>query len=111
IALGVADLPADGELVVLVRRPEPFEPRDVGLEPRLLHQAWIARSDGFGHGELVGLSLTEVLEPAHRRVAGERRGDEAGLALVVLPHLRVHRAFGGIGEYVDHIVRVALPKN
>ena len=38
----------------------------------------------------------------------ERRGDEAGLALVVLPHARVERALRGIGKDVDDIVLIAL---
>jgi hypothetical protein len=37
VALGIADLPADGELIVLMRGPESFEPRDLGFEARLLH--------------------------------------------------------------------------
>ena len=41
-------------------------------------------------------------------VAGQGRGDEAGLALVVLPHRGVERAVRGIGEDVDLVVLVAL---
>jgi hypothetical protein len=29
VALGIAYLPANGELVVVMRRPKPFEPRDL----------------------------------------------------------------------------------
>ena len=42
VALGIAHLATDGELVIAVSRLQAFQPGDVGLEPRLLHQALIA---------------------------------------------------------------------
>ena len=79
-------------LVVLMCGAQPFEPSDIGFKTRLLHQARVAGRDGLGHGELVRLALAEVFEPADAGIARERRGDEAGLALVVLPHRGVEGA-------------------
>ena len=67
------------------------------------------RRDRLGHRELVRLALAEVLEAADAGIAGERGGDEAGLALVVLPHRGVERAERRIGEDVDLVMLVALP--
>jgi hypothetical protein len=108
IALGIADLAADGELVVLMRGAQPFEPGDVGFEPRLLHQALDRRTRSPWPWRTGWPALHRGPQPADRGVAGERRGDEAGLALVVLPHGGVERALGGIGEDVDLVVLVAL---
>ena len=68
---------------------------------------WLSRQHGLGEGELVGLTAG-VLEPAQAAIAGEGRRDEAGLALVALPHRRIHRAQGGIGVDLDLPVLVAL---
>ena len=86
LALGIAKLAADGVLVIDVGGAEPFEPSDLGLQSRLLHQARVAGRDRLGHRELVRLALAEVFEAPDADIARERRGDEAGLALVVLPH-------------------------
>ena len=98
-------------LVVHVRGTQTFKTGNIGFQARLLHQAGIARSDRFGHGELACLALAHILQPPDRRVAGECRRDEPGLGLVVLPHLGVHRTFRGIGEDVDDVVLVALAEN
>ncbi len=108
VAFGVADLPPHGVLVVDVGSAQPFEPGDVGFQARLQHKSRIARRDGLGHRKLVGLALAHVLETADRRVARKRGRNEAGLALVVLPHLRVEAAFSRVGEDVDLVVLVAL---
>ena len=49
------------------------------------------------------------LRAADAAVAGQRRGDEPRLALVVLPHRRVHRAERRVGVDLDLVVLVALP--
>ncbi len=56
-------------LIVDMRRVQAFEARDLGLEPRLLHQARVAGCDRLGHGELVRLALAEVLEAPDARIA------------------------------------------
>ena len=105
--LGVTHVLGDGVLVVEVGGVQATQPRHLGLDPRLLHQALVARCQGLGHGELVGLAV-HVLQPADRAVAGERRGDEPGLALQQLPGGRVHAAQRGIGVELDLLVLVAL---
>ncbi|TDR29114.1 hypothetical protein DES43_14913 [Aquamicrobium defluvii] len=42
IALGVADLPANGELIILMCGAQSLEPGNIGFEPCLLHQTRIA---------------------------------------------------------------------
>ena len=59
-----------------------LQPGDIGFKSSLVHQTLIAGCDGLGHGELVGLTLTEIFKTPDGGVAGERCGDEAGLALV-----------------------------
>src|SRR5258708_15742859 len=111
LALGVANLPPDRMLIVDMRRVQAFEARDLGLKPRLLHEAWIAGCDRLGHGELVGLASTQVLEAPHARIARQRGGDETGLALIVLPHGGIEAAERGIGEDFDLVMLVALAHN
>ncbi len=86
-----------------------LQPGDVGFEPGFLHQTRVARRDRLGHRELVGLALAHVLQPADRGVAGKCGGDEAGLALVVLPHGGIERALRRIGEDIDLVMLIALP--
>ena len=69
VALGIADLAANRELIVAMRGAQTLKPGDVGFQSRLQHQALIARCDGLGHGELVGLPLAHILEAANGRVA------------------------------------------
>src|ERR1700738_3168622 len=69
LVLGIANLPPDRMLIVDMRRVQAFEARDLGLEPRLLHEPWVAGSDRLGHGELVCLAFPQVLEAAHARIA------------------------------------------
>ena len=57
---------------------------DLAFQPGLLHQPVVAGGDRLRHGELVRLGA-EVFERADAAVAGQRGGDEARLALVVLP--------------------------
>ena len=104
----VADLPPDRVLVVDMRGALALQPGDLALQPRLSHQPAVARCDRLGHGELVGLAAG-ILEAADGAVAGQRRLDEPRLALVVLPHRRVHRAERGVGVDLDLVVLVALP--
>ena len=104
----VADLPPDGVLVVDMRRALALQPGDLALQPGLAHQAAVTRRDRLGHGELIGLAAG-ILEAADGAVAGQRRLDEPRLALVVLPHRRVHRAERGVGVDLDLVVLVALP--
>ncbi len=96
-------------LVIDMGGVQPVEAGDLGLQPRLLHQALIARCDSLGHGELVGLPLAHVLQPANAGVAGECRGYKPGFSLVVLPHRRIERAEGRVGIETDLVVLVALP--
>lgn len=91
LALRIAHLPADRILVVVVGGAQPLQPGDIGLQSRLLHQPLVAGGDGLRHGELIGLPFTEILKPADRCITAERGRDEAGLALVVLPHGSVKR--------------------
>ncbi len=95
-------------LVVDVRSAQAFKARDVGLEPRFQHQPLVARRDRLRHGELVRLGLPHVFETTDGGVSRKGGRDEAGLALVVLPHLRVEAALGRVGEDVDLVVLVAL---
>ena len=37
VALGIAGLPADGELIVLMGKAQAFEPGNIGFKARLLH--------------------------------------------------------------------------
>ena len=104
----IADLPPDGVLVVDMRRALALQPGDLALQPRLPHQPAVTRCDRLGHGELVGLAAG-ILDAADGAVARQRRLDEPRLALVVLPHRRVHRAERGVGIDVDLVVLVALP--
>lgn len=60
VALGIAKLATDRELVVLMGEAQSFEPGDIGFKTGLVHQPRIARSNSLGHGELVRLSFTEV---------------------------------------------------
>ena len=108
IVRGIADLPPDRVLVVDMRRALALQPRDLALQPGLAHQAAVARRDRLGHGELIGLTAF-ILQAADGAVAGQRRLDEPRLALVVLPHRRVHRAERGIGVNLDLFVLIALP--
>ena len=55
------------------------------------------------------MGFAHILKPTDRGVTRQCGRDEAGLPLVVLPHLRVETAFGRIGEDVDFIVLIALP--
>jgi hypothetical protein len=105
LTLRVADLPTNSVLVVDMRRAQTS--RAISASSPLLHQARIAGRDCFRHGKLVRLTLAEVLEPTNAGVARERRRDEAGLALVVLPHRGVEGAERRIGEDVDLVVLVA----
>jgi len=102
------DAPADVVLVVDMSGALAFQSGDLVLQSCLLHQAAITGGDRLGHGELVGLAA-DILNATDAAVAGERRGDEPGLALVVLPHRRVHRAQRGVGIEFDLVVLVALP--
>ncbi len=65
VAFRIAKLPAHGMLVVDMGGAQPFEPCNVGLQTRLLHQALIATRDGFRHRELVGLAFAHILQPAN----------------------------------------------
>ncbi len=67
IALGIADLPTHGMLIVDMGGAKPFEPGDIGFKPRLLHQPLVAGSDGLGHGELVGLAFADDLRACGSR--------------------------------------------
>jgi hypothetical protein len=67
-------------------RSQPFEPGDICLQSRLLHQALVARGDSLCHGELVGSALTDILQSPDRRVTRQSGSDEPGLALIILPH-------------------------
>ncbi|ANP91639.1 hypothetical protein BA011_36725 (plasmid) [Rhizobium leguminosarum] len=107
IAFSVWYLSANREEVVVVRGPQPFE-GNIGFKPGLLHQPLVTARNGFRHRELVGRTLTEIFEPADRRVAGERRCNEARLALIVLPHRRIQGSLRGIGKDIDLIMLVAL---
>ena len=88
----------DGALLAFHHMVKHGPPRGVG----------VARGNGLGHRELVGLPFAKVLEPADRGVARECGRDEAGLALVVLPHGGVERTFGSVSEDIDLVVLVAL---
>ena len=52
----IADLSADGVLIIDMGGVQPSKPGNLRFKSRLLHQAWIAGRNGFGHGELVGLT-------------------------------------------------------
>ena len=104
---GILDLAADVELVVEVGVALTLQARDFAFQPGLLHEPCIARCDGLGQRELVG-GLADVVDGADAAVAGECRGDEAGLALVVLPHRGVHRAERCVGVDLDLVVLIAL---
>ena len=73
LALGIANLAADGMLVIDMGGAEPFETSDLGLKPGLLHQARVAGRDRLGHRELVRLALAEIFEAPHADIARERR--------------------------------------
>lgn len=60
---------------------------------------------------MVGGTLANILKPPDRGEAGECRGDEPRLALVVLPHRGGKRAFGSIGEDIDLLMLIALADN
>jgi hypothetical protein len=102
LALGITNLAANGMLVIDVGGAEPFETSNLGL-PGLLHQARVAGGDRLGHRELVRLTLAEVFEAPDADIARERGGDEAGLALVVLPHGGVEGAERRISKDVDFV--------
>lgn len=50
---------------------QPVETGDLGLQPGLLHQPFVARGNRLGHGELVGPPLAHVLQPPDAGVAGQ----------------------------------------
>jgi hypothetical protein len=91
-----------------MRRALAFQPGDLAGKSGLLDQPAVARRDRLGERELIGLAAG-VFEGADAPVAGERRGDEPRLALVVLSHGSVHRAKRGVGIDFDLVVLVALP--
>ena len=103
---GACDLAPDGELVVEMRGAQPVEPGDLAFQPGLLHQPGVAGRDGLGERELARL-VAGVFEAAQRSVAArERSFDEPRLALVGLPHRRVHAAERGVGQDLDFLVRL-----
>ena len=108
IVSGVADLSTTRVLIVHMRGTLAPQPGDLALQPGLAHQAAVARRDRLGHGELVGLTAF-FLQAADGPVAGQRRLDEPCLALVVLPHRRVHGAERRIGVNLEFRVLIALP--
>ncbi len=91
-----------------MRRALPIKAGDLPFQTGFLHQARIARCNGLGQRELVG-GFTDVVDRADGAVAGERSSDEPGLALVVLPHGRVHASERGVGVDLHLVVLVALP--
>lgn len=101
------DLAADRDLLVEMIVPLALEAGDLGLEARLLDEALVARCDGLGETELIGLSAG-VLDPPDRRIARHGHVDEARLALERLPAGRVDASLGRIGEELDLVVLVAL---
>ena len=69
LTFGIADLPANGVLIVDMGGAQAVEAGDLGFQPCLLHQTLIARGDGLGHGELVRLSLAHVFQPANAGIS------------------------------------------
>ncbi len=106
IPFGVTDLPADRVLIVDMGGPQSIETSNLGLKPGFLHQALVAGRDGLGHGKLICLPLTYVLKTPDAGVAGQRRRNEPGLSLVVLPHGGVEAAKRCVGENVDLVMLV-----
>jgi hypothetical protein len=90
-----------------MRRAKTIKPSDISFETRLLHQSLVTGGDGLGHGEMVGGTFTDILQSPDRCIPGKRRGNEPGLAFVVLPHRGVERAFGSICEDIDFLVLIA----
>ena len=86
----------------------PLQPRDLGFEAGFLNEPRVARGDGFGERELIGL-VVRVFERADAAVAREGGGDKPRLPLVGLPHRGVHRTQCGVGVDLDLAVLVALP--
>ncbi|BAB54689.1 mlr9317 (plasmid) [Mesorhizobium japonicum MAFF 303099] len=67
IALGIADLPSNGVLIINVGRAKALQTGNVCLQTCLLHQTRIARGDRLGHRELAGLPLARILQPPNGR--------------------------------------------
>lgn len=53
--------------------------RNIGLQPGLQHQPFIAGRNGLGHGVPVRLTFVQISQPADRGIAGKSRGDEPGV--------------------------------
>ena len=85
-----------------------LEPGDLGGDPGLAHEPFVAGGDRLGEGELVRLRAC-VLDAADGAVAGHGGVDEARLAFEDLPAGRVDAALRRIGVDLDLVVLVALP--
>ena len=94
-------------LIVDMRRLLTFEPRQLAFETGLLQHAPVARRDRFGESVLAGLAVG-IFEPPQRAITRQGGGDETRVALVLLPHGRIHGAEQGIGVDLDLVVLVAL---
>ena len=108
LALGIADLPPDGKKIVVMGGAQTLQVRNIGLQPGLQHQPFIAGRNGLGHGVPVRLTFVQISQSADRGIAGKSRGDEPGLSFVVLLHRGVERALRGVGEDIDLAVLFAL---
>ena len=106
--LAVADLAADRELVVEMAVAQACEARDLGGDPRLAHEPFVARRDRLGERELVRLRAC-ILDAANPAIAGHGGVDETRLAFEDLPAGRVDAALRRIGVDLDLVVLVALP--
>jgi hypothetical protein len=89
---------------------QPRELHQLGVHLCLFNHERIAGGDGFDFG-IGERGRVEVFNTANGHVAAHHLGDELGLGLQGLPHIRIERAFSDVTVNLHGGIFIALPQN